>query len=142
MNELTSICMAWPDGFEPSRAHASDAGIDLRARHGARIFKYKIAMVGTGVRVSIPHGYVGLLFARSSLCKKNLMLANGVGVIDSGYTGEIMVPLVRTEYGDDVREGERIAQLVIVPCALPKIVRVDEFANTERGAGGFGSTGA
>ena len=100
-------------------------------------------MVGTNVRVEIPQGFAGLLFARSSLSRLGLMLANGVGVIDHGYTGEVMVPLVNV--GRDpvsVRKGERIAQLVIVPCLFPDFIWVDKLDETERGAGGFGSTGA
>ena len=98
--------------------------------------------VPTGVRVAIPKGYVGLLFARSSLCKYGMLMANGAGVIDSGYTGEIQVPLLNA--GDSVFRvwaGERIAQLVILPCELPTFTLVDELEDTERGEGGFGSTG-
>lgn len=71
------------------------------------------------------------------------MLANGVGVIDHGYTGEVMVPLANVgRCPVAVRKGERIAQLVIVPCLFPDFIRVDKLDETERGAGGFGSTGA
>lgn len=133
----------WKGGFDPLRAHEWDAGADLRAASRASIDPQHVVMVGTNVRVEIPQGFAGLLFARSSLSKLGLMLANGVGVIDHGYTGEIMVPLVNV--GRDpvaVRKGERIAQLVIVPCLFPHFIWFDKLNETERGAGGFGSTGA
>lgn len=107
------------------------------------IWPDRMVMVPTGMRVSIPEGYVGLLVARSGLCRKGLIMANGVGIIDSGYTGEIYVPLYNTCSIDrTVFQGERIAQLVILPCELPTFCRVDELGDTERGEGGFGSTGA
>mgnify|MGYP004682995887 FL=1 len=133
----------WEGGFDPLRAHEWDAGADLRAASSADIEPKRVVMVGTNVRVEIPQGFAGLLFARSSLSRLGLMLANGVGVIDHGYTGEVMVPLVNV--GRDpvsVRKGERIAQLVIVPCLFPDFIWVDKLDETERGAGGFGSTGA
>ena len=89
-----------------------------------------------------PEGCFGLLAARSSLCGRGLMMLNGVGIIDSGYTGEVQVPLAnignRTQR---VAAGERIAQLIIVPCELPTFRRAEALEETERGEGGFGSTG-
>lgn len=144
MEELTEICTQWEDGCEPYRAHETDAGADLRAKERAYVHRGGVTMVRTGVAVSIPRGYVGLLFARSSMAKRGLMLANGVGVIDAGYHGEIMAPFTAVfDHGASIASGERVAQLVIVPCATPMFARVDGFAElTERGAGGFGSTGA
>ena len=143
--EIKTVC---EKGYEPMRAHSFDAGADLCAKLDSpfetlRVPYYKTAMVRTGVRAQIPEGYVGLLFARSSLCKKGLLMANGVGVVDAGYTGEIMVPL-RSMAGrplGEIKDGERIAQLVIVPCMLPKFEQVESLGDTERGEGGFGSTG-
>ena len=129
-------------GMEPTRAHVYDAGADLRASKGMKIKQGQIETVPTGVRVAIPKGYVGLHFARSSLCKYGMLMANGAGVIDSGYTGEIQVPLLNA--GDSVFRvwaGERIAQLVILPCELPTFRLVAKLGDTERGGGGFGSTG-
>ena len=118
-------------------------GADLRAASSAGIDPQRVVMVGTNVRVEIPQGFVGLLFARSSLSRRGLMLANGVGVIDRGYTGEVMVPLANvSRYPAAIGKGERIAQLVIVPCLFPDFIWVDRLGETERGAGGFGSTGA
>ena len=143
--EIKTVC---EPGHLPDRKHPFDAGADLCAKLDSpleklRVPHYKTAMVRTGVRVQIPEGYVGLVFARSSLCKKGLLLANGVGVIDAGYTGEIKVPLraMPGRQSFEIEDGERIAQLVIVPCMLPTFEQVESLGETERGNGGFGSTG-
>ena len=126
-------------GTAPTRAHKDDAGLDLRVKCST----HDGSMIDTGTAVDIPKGHAGLLFARSSLHKKGLMLSNCVGVIDPGYHGTIKVPL--WNLGDDDAEidhGERIVQLVIVPIADVEPVEVEEFGQSERGNGGFGSTGA
>lgn len=137
--EIETVCAA---DMLPVRAHEADAGADLKAARDVAIRRGDTAKVSTGVRVSIPEGCFGLLAARSSLCGRGLMMLNGVGIIDSGYTGEVQVPLAnignRTQR---VAAGERVAQLVIVPCELPTFRRVDKLEDTERGEGGFGSTG-
>lgn len=139
ITEIETVCA--PDQM-PVRAHTHDAGADLRASEGAFIGSGQFAKVSTGVRVSIPEGYVGLLAARSSLCWRGLLMANGVGIIDAGFAGEIKVPLYNAgNTPSNVLAGERIAQLVILPCELPTFRRVDELEETERGEGGFGSTG-
>ena len=128
----------------PERQHSDDAGADLKADRPCRIAPGTTRMVFTGTRWEIPRGYVGLVFARSSLAvKKGLMLANGVGVIDAGYQGEVMVPLHNcTGTFVTIDKGERIAQMVIMPIATPELVRVGGFdETTERGVCGFGSTG-
>ena len=129
-------------GIAPTKAHQDDAGLDLRAAEG-RWFRESdvLVMVDTKTAVDVPKGHVGLLVARSSLCKKGLMLANGVGIIDPGYHGTIKVPLVGYKQGMKIEAGERIAQLVIVPIAQVEPVEVEEFEESERGEGGFGSTG-
>ena len=125
----------------PTRAHGHDSGADLRASESYSIGIGKFVKVPTGVRVSIPEGCFGLLAARSSLCNRGLLMANGVGIIDSGFTGEIKVPLYNAgNTPTNVVAGERIAQLVIVPCELPKFKQVESLGDTERGEGGFGST--
>ena len=127
-------------GTAPTRAHKDDAGLDLRAAEGRWVARRCLCLVDTGTAVDIPEGHVGLLVARSSLCKRGLMLANGVGIIDAGYHGTIKVPLIGMRaYG--IEAGERIAQLVIVPIAQVDPVEVEEFEESERGNGGFGSTG-
>ena len=127
-------------GIAPTRAHQDDAGLDLRAAEGTWIGYRCLRMIDTGTAVDIPKGHVGLLVARSSLCKKGLMLANGVGIIDPGYHGTVKVPLFGLS-ADEIEAGERIAQLVIVPIADVEPVEVEEFEESERGEGGFGSTG-
>lgn len=139
--EVKVIADKW---MMPERQHSDDAGADLKADATWRIEPGRTRMVGTGTCWEIPSGHVGLVFARSSLAvEKGLTLANGVGVIDAGYQGEVMVPLHNcTGTFATIDEGERIAQMVIVPIATPKLVRVEGFdETTERGEGGFGSTG-
>lgn len=137
--EIETVCV---EDQMPVRAHEADAGADLRASEYATIGSKQFAVVSTGVRVSIPEGYFGLLAARSSLWWRGLLMANGVGIIDAGFTGEIKVPLYNAgNTPSNVLAGERIAQLVIVPCELPTFRRVEELGDTERGEGGFGSTG-
>lgn len=130
----------------PARSTSGSAGMDLRAlldepltlAPGGR------TSVPTGIAIGLPSAEtVGLVFARSGLAiKHGLALSNGVGVIDSDYTGEIRVGLVNlsdTTY--TIEPGERIAQLVIMPVCLPETIEVEELEQTDRGAGGFGSTG-
>lgn len=131
----------------PHRAHEIDAGADLLAAETVTIMSQCSVAIKTGVAVDIPPGYVGLVFSRSGMAtKRRLRLGNCVGVIDSGYQGEILVSV----YNDNaewlkeqvVNIGERIAQLVIVPIVTPKFRIVDEFkAQSVRGDKGFGSTG-
>ena len=128
----------------PKYAKPGDACVDLYAT-GREGDKYNITYY-TGLAVEIPEGHVGLLFPRSSISKKNITLANSVGVIDSGYRGEIMLKFKKTcgTYGDknifyDV--GERVGQLMILPYPRIEFVEADELNDTARGTGGFGSTG-
>lgn len=127
----------------PTKAHSIDAGFDLKARKDTSVFPQDTEFIPTGVCVEIPVGYIGLLFPRSSISKTPLRMANSVGVIDSGFTGEIKVPLYNTSEVEirDIDKYERIAQLVIVPLADVSMEIVEELEDTERGNGGFGSTG-
>nr|DAG81766.1 MAG TPA: dUTPase [Bacteriophage sp.] len=127
----------------PKKAHTYDAGYDLKARKETSVFPQDTEFIPTGVCVQIPVGYVGLLFPRSSISKTPLRMANSVGVIDSGFTGEIKVPLYNTSEVEirDIERYDKIAQLVIVPCMNFELEPVDELDRTERGEGGFGSTG-
>src|SRR5215211_3206218 len=102
------------------------------------------ASVGTGIAVEIPDGHAGLVVPRSGLASRHgIGLVNSPGVIDSGFRGELRVLLLNTdrEHSFDVRPGDRIAQLLVVAVATPRLVESDALANTVRGAGGFGSTG-
>ncbi len=131
--------------LRPVRAHATDAGADLRSVESVEIYPGEQKLVDTGVAVMIPPNFVGLVFNRSSQGKIGVQLANSVGVIDSDYRGNIKVLLKNN--GDDpyiINQFEtRIAQLVIVPVLLADYVDThpEDWENTQRGTGGFGSTG-
>lgn len=135
------------DGAQiPHRATIGSAGMDLHACIEAPVTLAPRALtrVPTGIAIGLPGpDYVGLVFARSGLAVKHgVALSNGVGVIDSDYTGEILVGLCNLgEETYTIEPGERIAQLVVMPVVLPEIAVVEELKETGRGAGGFGSTG-
>lgn len=129
----------------PVTAHQGDAGLDLEfapADGKSRIVRPgSVEMMETGIKVAIPEGHAGLVLPRSGMAsKRGLRPVNTPGLIDSGYRGEIFVPLESVIDRQIVTAGERIAQLVIVPLSLPTIEVVDELDETERGDGGFGST--
>lgn len=146
----------FPGAPAPKRAHPTDAGVDLTSigyidKHGTRIeTKGHLeiepgdqATIRTGIQVAIPEGYVGLLVVRSSLgTKLGLSLANNVGVIDADYRGEVLACL-RNSTGETqvLKLGERFCQLVVMPVNIDPWVEVDDLDDTQRGAGGFGSTG-
>lgn len=97
---------------------------------------------GTGIAVEIPEGMVGLIFPRSSIRNYDLIMSNSVGVIDSGYRGEIMITFnLKNPWSEIYNVGDRIAQLVIIPVPLVKYVEVNELSETQRGTAGHGSTG-
>ena len=122
------------------------AGLDLRAvlDEPMTLPPGALVSVPTGIAIGLPSpDTVGLVFARSGLAVKHgIGLSNGVGVIDSDYTGEIRVGLInQSAVPYDLHPGERIAQLVVMPICRPELVEADTLEETERGAGGFGSTG-
>lgn len=128
----------------PTRGSKYAAGADLySAENDLYIEDRQTVMIGTGIAMEIPEGYVGLVYARSGLaCKEGLAPANKVGVIDSDYRGEIKVALYNQSGQKKlVKKGERIAQIVIVPFLAPEFTEVSELDETDRGEGGFGSTG-
>ena len=128
----------------PAQAHPGDAGYDLFAAEAAVLEPGRRASVGTGIAVAIPEGCAGLVLPRSGLAAKHgVTLTNAPGLIDSGYRGEVRVLLLNTDADAhfEVSPGDRIAQLLLVPFALAEPVEVDELAASERGDGGFGSTG-
>jgi len=125
----------------PKRGTKGSAGLDLCALETTWVGDVP-AMVRTGVHVAIPEGWVGLVCIRSSVAtKRRLSLVNSVAVIDSDYTGEILLALASSAGPQKVQAGERIAQLVVVPCFADGIAVVDALEPTDRGAFGFGSTG-
>lgn len=127
----------------PTRATSGSAGADLYSCKQTPIAPHQTVLIPLGFSMAIPEGYVGLLFARSGLAtKKNLAPANKVGVVDSDYRGEWMIALHNHgQYTETINEGDRIAQLVIVPCSVDTFEWTDELPETDRGEGGFGSTG-
>lgn len=130
----------------PRYAKDGDAGLDLVATSvtkeindaGDFVFAY-----GTGLAFEIPSGYVGLLFPRSSISKTNLSLTNSVGVLDSGYRGEVVFKFRSVKGGDapSYKQGERIGQIIVIPYPQVNFIESDNLSNTERGSGGYGSTG-
>ncbi len=129
----------------PTYGSACAAGADLYAlTDGAiEIKSGETLLVHTGIAMQIPDGYVGLIYARSGLAtKRGLAPANKVGVIDSDYRGEIMVALHNhSDKAQSIENGERIAQIVITPYLTVEFCETDTLDDTQRGAGGFGSTG-
>ena len=130
------------DAVAPSKAHGNDAGYDLTAYTVSEDRKRNIVTYGTGIAVEIPDGYVGLIFPRSSVYKHQLELANCVGVIDSGYRGEIefMFRIVQPHISR-YSLGDRIGQLVIMQLPSIELEEADDLSDSDRGIGGFGSTG-
>ncbi|HYB28476.1 MAG TPA: dUTP diphosphatase [Solirubrobacteraceae bacterium] len=128
----------------PTRAYRGDAGLDLYALEEHVLGPGGRASVGTGISVEIPEDQAGLVLPRSGLAARHgIALVNAPGLIDSGYRGEIRVLLLNTDRSEPftVAAGDRIAQLVLVRVEAPAVEEVDELALTDRGAGGFGSSG-
>lgn len=133
-----------PEARLPTRAYQDDAGLDLYALEEVTLEPGDRASVGTGIAVEIPAGQAGLVLPRSGLAARHgIALVNAPGLIDPGYRGELRVLLLNTdrEAAFTVRRGERIAQLVLVRLETPEVAEVQELAFSERGAGGFGSSG-
>lgn len=142
------------DAVIPRYMNATDAGMDMYATsidiQGDYDHKEYTITYGTGLSVEIPDGYVGLLFPRSSIFKYGLQLANSVGVVDSGYRGEVMFKFKTTGVTDKYAElvdgraytvGERVGQLIILPYPKVNFVEISELSASDRGEYGFGSTG-
>jgi dUTP pyrophosphatase len=127
----------------PTRGTEGSAGLDLYADQDVLVSSGASVMMSTGIAVEIPAGNVGLVAIRSSVGRSGVSLANSVGVIDSDYRGEIKLCLVYTagNGGHYVRKGQAIAQLIVMPVLPVELMQVDALSNTDRGDGGFGSTG-
>ena len=135
-----------PEAKVPERAYAGDAGYDLAAAESATLTPGGRAIISTGIAVAIPDGYAGLVLPRSGLATKfGVSLVNAPGLIDPGYRGELLVPLVNHDREEtfEVKVGMRIAQLVLVRAAEASFVAVEllEEGADGRRAGGFGSSG-
>ena len=129
----------------PERAYAGDAGLDLSACDRVELEPGERALVPTGLAVAIPDGYAGFVQPRSGLAAKHgISIVNAPGLVDSGYRGELQVALLNTDLRATfvVEPGMRIAQLVVLPVPEVDLVVVDELPASERGAGGFGSSGS
>lgn len=131
-----------PDAIVPGYAKHGDAGLDLTA---VKIINENDSQItyGIGLGFEVPFGYVGLVFPRSSIRNYELTLSNSVGCIDSGYRGEIECTFIKTKGRDSFKYniGDRVCQLIIIPFPHIKFNVVDELSNSERGTGGFGSSG-
>jgi dUTP pyrophosphatase len=133
-----------PRALLPTRAYPGDAGLDLYALDGAVLQPGQRVSIRTGIAVEIPTGQAGLVLPRSGLAARHgLALVNAPGLIDSGYRGELKVLLLNTDRSEPcaLARGDRIAQLVLVRIETPAPVEVDELTASERGTGGFGSSG-
>lgn len=127
----------------PARAYDGDAGLDLAAAERVELGPGERAVVGTGLAVAIPEGHAGFVQPRSGLAAKHgITIVNSPGLVDSGYRGELRVVLLNTDARESfvVEPGMRIAQLVVLPVAVPTLREVEELPESERGERGFGSS--
>jgi len=133
--KIKKLC---PKAVLPKYAHEGDAGMDIVAidrKITDRYLEYK-----TGLALEVPEGHVCLIFPRSSISKKDLMLCNSVGVLDSGYRGELVFRFQK--FGEDIyKVGERVGQIIILPYPFIEIEEVETLSNSSRGKKGLGSTG-
>lgn len=160
-NIKVKIKKTHPDAVIPRYAKVGDAGLDLTAT-SMYYDEYGNICYGTGLAFEIPEGYVGLIFPRSSICKEQLLLSNAVGVIDSGYRGEVSFKFkpsmaldnrhcikadeeklwsIAVRQNDIYKVGDRIGQMIIMPYPSVEFEEVEELSETERGEGGYGSSG-
>lgn len=127
--------------YLPEKAHRADAGYDLRTPKKVVIRRHESVCIDTGVHMQIPDGWYGQLFSKSGLNVKHDIVSLG-GTVDSGFTGSIVVKLYNLGEEDYVFEaGDKIVQIVLMPCGNFYMTQVDELEETERGDNGFGSTG-
>jgi dUTP pyrophosphatase len=139
---LVKVKKLVPEAVIPSYSKVGDAGMDLTITKEIENTSFSVSY-GFGIALEIPQGYVGLVFPRSSVRNQDLILSNCVGVIDSGYRGELQATFKKTQGLDSIKYkvGERGAQIIILPYPTIYMTEVPELSNTERGSAGFGSTG-
>jgi dUTP pyrophosphatase len=139
---LVKVKKLVPEAVVPSYSKVGDAGMDLTITREIENTSFSVSY-GFGIAMEIPKGYVGLVFPRSSVRNQDLILSNCVGVIDSGYRGELQATFKKTQGLDSIKYkvGERGAQIIILPYPTIYMTEVPELSDTERGTGGFGSTG-
>ena len=133
-----------PSAVTPAYSTAGDAAMDLTAISLSKVDKDEFGYIeyGTGLAFEIPEGYVGLLFPRSSISNSGLILTNSVGVIDSGYRGEIKFRFKHIPDTAYYKPGDRVGQIIIMPYPQIELQEVEQLSETDRAEGGFGSTGA
>jgi dUTP pyrophosphatase len=143
VNEKLPILIVGDPALIPAYAQPGDAGADLRAAEAGTIPAGQRALIGTGVSIAIPNGYVGLVHPRSGLAAKfGITVLNAPGTVDAGYRGEVKVTLLNTSSQDWSYEiGDRIAQLVFQKFEVADFVQVSSLPDSDRGQSGFGSTG-
>ena len=130
-----------PEAKVPTYAHATDAGMYMYAAAAVTIPAHERVLVSTGIAMAIPEGYVGLIWDKSGIATKR-GVTTLAGVVDAGYRGEVQIALYNTtEETVTFAAGEKVAQMVIQPVLQPELIEVDELEQSERGKGGFGSTG-
>ncbi len=128
----------------PAYAHPGDAGADLVSAEDVVLAPGERAVVGTGVSIALPDGYVAFVVPRSGLAAKHgITIVNSPGTVDAGYRGEIRVTLLNTDARESyaVSAGDRIAQLIVMPVSRARFIPVERLPGSDRGEGGFGSTG-
>lgn len=125
----------------PTKAHRTDAGLDLTCTSMCYDNETKTYTYGSGLAVEIPEGYVGLLFPRSSVYKTGFSMCNCVGVIDAGYRGEITAKFYKAADVKMYHEGDRFCQLIVMPIPDVETQWADDLSESERGTGGYGSSG-
>jgi dUTP pyrophosphatase len=145
VNDIEILTQRLDDGLPlPERAHPGDAGFDLRSTVDLVLAPGERALVPTGIAVAIPLGYAGLVQPRSGLAARHgVSIVNTPGLIDAGYRGEIKVIAINLDAKEpfEIRRGDKIAQIVFYPVPETKLREVDELPSSERGEGGFGSSG-
>jgi dUTP pyrophosphatase len=128
----------------PEYAHPGDAGADLRSNESAILEPGERRTIGTGVSLAVPDGFAAFVMPRSGLAARHgITIVNAPGTVDAGYRGELRVTLLNTDPAESyaIAAGDRIAQIVIMPVVRARFLPVDELTESQRGAGGFGSTG-
>jgi dUTP pyrophosphatase len=128
----------------PAYSHPGDAGADLKSTDAVTLAPGERAVIGTGVSIALPDGYVAFVVPRSGLAAKHgITVVNAPGTVDAGYRGEIKVTLLNTDQSTPytIAPGDRIAQMIVQPVSRARFVAVDTLPGSLRGEGGFGSTG-
>lgn len=138
------VDVLWTGENAPVHAHPGDAGADLVSTEAFVLQPGERRLVGTGLRIALPDGFVAFVVPRSGLAAKHgITIVNAPGTVDSGYRGEVKVALLNTDASEpyEVHVGDRIAQVIVMPVPRVTFTRVDELPESVRGVGGFGSSG-